>query len=273
MSIDQTSLPYSILPDQHESESNKKSEPKDDSEKSREPVPEESQDKRDERKERKISPQQDLWTKLANLKELQTQGLISNEEFESRKQQLVDTMTGTKIDSSSSKPKTRTRHRTHPKVGFSIPEAIPEKGRSIPRPPPDWHDLPTERAVRHSYDFTNSTWVQANIVVKMDRVPFARGSLRYAYYMQDLSVLDDPAKKEKDSIFVAKVSVDPFEERVSYFQDVAMQIYAKEYAKKVSSCFCFCFCFCIYSLPLAPFTLDLYFCFFSFSIFSSVCLL
>ena len=53
--------------------------------------------------------------------------------------------------------------------------------------------------------------------------------------LQDLSVLSNPARVERDAIYVAKVSIDPFEERDSYFQDVAMQIYAKEYAKRYNS--------------------------------------
>lgn len=53
--------------------------------------------------------------------------------------------------------------------------------------------------------------------------------------LQDLSVLSNPARIERDAIYVAKVSIDPFEERDSYFQDVAMQIYAKEYAKRYNS--------------------------------------
>ena len=60
-------------------------------------------------------------------------------------------------------------------------------------------------------------------------------SFGFAALSQDLSVLSNPARIERDAIYVAKVSIDPFEERDSYFQDVAMQIYAKEYAKRYNS--------------------------------------
>ncbi len=56
-----------------------------------------------------------------------------------------------------------------------------------PRPPPTWDDIPAEQALRHSFDFSSGRWVQQAIVVKIDREFFARGSLRYAYYMQELS--------------------------------------------------------------------------------------
>ena len=39
---------------------------------------------------------------------------------------------------------------------------------------------------------------------------------------------------------VAKVSIDPYEERESYFQDVVMQIYAKQFAISVYSFFIYC---------------------------------
>jgi hypothetical protein len=55
---------------------------------------------------------------------------------------------------------------------------------NIPRPPPAWEDLPSEQAVRHSFNFITGKWVQQSINVNIDRVPFARGSLRFAYYMR-----------------------------------------------------------------------------------------
>ena len=54
---------------------------------------------------------------------------------------------------------------------------------TIPRPPPSWSEITSERAVCHMFNFKSSKWVQQPITVKIDRDPFARGSLRYAYYM------------------------------------------------------------------------------------------
>jgi hypothetical protein len=46
--------------------------------------------------------------------------------------------------------------------------------------------------------------------VQLDDQPFAKGGLRYAYYMR----LED----EPDVKYVAKISIDPHEDREIYFQ-------------------------------------------------------
>lgn len=48
-----------------------------------------------------IKDNDDIWKKLSNLKELQKKGLISSIEFENRKLQLIDSMTGTKLISNN----------------------------------------------------------------------------------------------------------------------------------------------------------------------------
>lgn len=63
--------------------------------------------------------------------------------------------------------------------------------------------------------------------VKLDPEPFSSGNLRKANYMQDLS--------DTSTLYVAKISIDPEEDRQTYFQDVEMQMYSKKWAEKFNS--------------------------------------
>lgn len=94
---------------------------------------------------------------------------------------------------------------------------IPSRG------PPDFSELPVQKAVKHTFNVSTGKWSKANCEVKIDKQPFGKGSLRHAYYMQDLS---DPK-----NLYVAKASIDPFEDREVYFQDVEMQLQAKRIAE------------------------------------------
>lgn len=65
-------------------------------------------------------------------------------------------------------------------------------------------------------------------MVKIAKRPFARGTLRLAYYMKEILAEVDNSITEASSFspnrtLVAKISIDPFEEKESYFHDVAMQ--------------------------------------------------
>lgn len=90
---------------------------------------------------------------------------------------------------------------------------------------------PAEKAVRIEYDPERRTWVKYGTVLKLDMRPFADGSMRHAYRMKDLT------KGESDKEYVAKLSKDPREARDVYYNDVEMQMEAKQYADKFNKRF------------------------------------
>jgi len=87
----------------------------------------------------------------------------------------------------------------------------------------------TEKAVRKDYDPVAKRWKRSAVVLKIDPVAFAQGSLRRAYKMRDLTL------GETDNEFVAKMSINPQENRQTYFDDVAMQMEAKMWAERFNS--------------------------------------
>lgn len=50
---------------------------------------------------------------------------------------------------------------------------------------PDFGILKSERAIKHVFDGETGTWTKTKIAVKMSKKPFARGTLRLAYYMAE----------------------------------------------------------------------------------------
>jgi elongation factor 2 kinase len=101
----------------------------------------------------------------------------------------------------------------------------------VHKPPPDFATLGAENAIKHTFDAVHGSWSQKRVQVKLAEDPFARGGLRKAIHMLDL----DLAKDYPDITYVAKMSIDPFEDREIYFQDVEMQMYAREWAEKFNS--------------------------------------
>ena len=142
----------------------------------------------------------------------------------------------------------------------------------LPRPPPDFTHIPEEEAVLHTFDIDTSSWSRETVRVRVERESFARGSLRVAYHMSGLCEVEKrerkkvrakeierekkrahklrkhhpnspspPASSSSDVVdctahtYVAKMSIDPYEERESYFQDVITQHYARAYAIRYNS--------------------------------------
>ena len=145
----------------------------------------------------------------------------------------------------------------------------------LPRPPPDFSTTPEEEAVLHTFDIDTSSWSRETVRVRVERESFARGSLRVAYHMSGLAEVEKRERKRvrakeiererkraskvrkhhpnsqlppsasssssSDLIdcahhtYVAKMSIDPYEERESYFQDVITQHYARAYAIRYNS--------------------------------------
>ena len=144
----------------------------------------------------------------------------------------------------------------------------------LPRPPPDFSQIADEEAVLHTFDIDTSSWSRETVRVRVERESFARGSLRVAYHMSGLQEVEKRERKrvrakeierekkrasklrrqQPDSplpssssssssdliecthhTYVAKMSIDPYEERESYFQDVITQHYARAYAIRYNS--------------------------------------
>eukprot|EP01113_Clastostelium_recurvatum_P019922 TRINITY_DN2361_c1_g1_i1.p1 TRINITY_DN2361_c1_g1~~TRINITY_DN2361_c1_g1_i1.p1 ORF type:complete len:516 (+),score=114.51 TRINITY_DN2361_c1_g1_i1:75-1622(+) len=95
------------------------------------------------------------------------------------------------------------------------------------RPVPRFDSLPLENAIIHNFNCDTGEWIRQNTMARLDSVPFASGSLRRAYYMQEMS---DPS-----TVYVAKLSIDPNEDKETYFQDVETQMYARKWAHTFNS--------------------------------------
>jgi elongation factor 2 kinase len=102
------------------------------------------------------------------------------------------------------------------------------KEASIPRPPPDWASLPSEEAILHTYSLDSNSWTNTKVTIQIEDTAFARGSLRYAYHVNGLAAFGN----DSNTCYVAKMSIDPYEARESYFEDVKMQMLCKQYANK-----------------------------------------
>mmetsp|Transcript_9489 Transcript_9489/g.21726 ORF Transcript_9489/g.21726 Transcript_9489/m.21726 type:complete len:334 (-) Transcript_9489:41-1042(-) len=81
-----------------------------------------------------------------------------------------------------------------------------------------------ERALQHEYDAETDRWTKQVVTVIIDPNPFAEGSLRTAYRVQDID--KDGNRKN----VVAKMAKDPSEPRETYFRDVQAQMVAKKWA-------------------------------------------
>jgi len=179
--------------------------------------------------------QADKWQNLNNLKNLFQAGFISKEEYNERRAQLIDDMTGTRSTHSGTVGHSTITKTRIGKNKVNYPAVVP-------RPPPDFTKIEPEHAVKYIYDLATAQWKTRSVTLKLDPVPFSRGALRLVYHMQDLSSSpeeDDPNFKKEPSVgqsltYVAKISMDPRDNkgREVYFADVQMQCLAKMYAAK-----------------------------------------
>eukprot|EP01083_Nonionella_stella_P228377 809405_1 len=180
------------------------------------------------------------WGELVNLEQLYNLQMIDTIEYKKRKQQLIDNMTGTKVNI-----------ETEIKRSQLIDECKnpPQKRvlgeTEIIKKNVNFNKVQTERTIRHSCHIvminereTKEEWTQDMRVVKIAKNPFNNGTLRYVYYMQDINDINPTINVElvnglpikNTATHVAKISIDPMEEFETYFHDVAMQKHAQRFA-------------------------------------------
>jgi len=159
-------------------------------------------------------------------------------EYNERKSKLIDHLTGTRVNE-------ETQYLIESMLNK---QQIPPQRRvlgeaEIVKTVPNWDIIAVERAIKHSCVIVDNkeVWHQEMREIKMSLNPFDNGTLRYVYYMKDIT------DKEKAQLtahtlvnpppatHVAKIAIDPMEEPESYFQDVAMQKYAQKFADMYNS--------------------------------------
>jgi elongation factor 2 kinase len=189
-----------------------------------------------------------VWIKLQELKVRLDKGQLSKEEYESQRQILVDELTGTKKRPANKKQATR-------KPQLEAPAPV-----VVNRGPPDFSQIPSEPALLHMFDLERNKWSSIEVTVKIEKTAFAKGTLRTAHHMSGMGFthLADSKTESGSKVlremqedlqrqkvagqpdltapqYVAKISLDPNEDRDIYFQDVCMQCVAKMYTKMYNS--------------------------------------
>jgi hypothetical protein len=123
------------------------------------------------------SNQQSPFEKLNTLKLLLDCGHLTADEYQERKTQIINEMTGTSTE--RKKPSPRSTRRPAPP-----PPLQPLLKTVVPHGPPDFSRIRRERADKLSFDVDTLEWHSTPVRVKLDLVPFATGQLRNAYYLQ-----------------------------------------------------------------------------------------
>lgn len=160
--------------------------------------------------------QQSPFEKLNTLKLLLDCGHLTAEEYQERKTQIINEMTGTSTERKKPSPRARRNN--------SLPPLQPLLKTVVPHGPPDFSRIRKERADKLSFDVDTLEWHSTPVRVKLDLVPFATGQLRNAYYLQELG-----ADGSSSRLLVAKVSLRPAEPS-TYLSDVEMQAVCAHYA-------------------------------------------
>uniref|UniRef100_A0A7S3YH76 Alpha-type protein kinase domain-containing protein n=1 Tax=Lotharella globosa TaxID=91324 RepID=A0A7S3YH76_9EUKA len=167
------------------------------------------------------------WCNLQNLKKLLTDGLITQTEYSMRRNQLIDELTGTSLTTLAASQYKRRR-------GSSASDMVQNLPAIIPKPPPDFTDFPAEKSIKYVYDLKTREWTSKEVNLKLDTVPFSRGSLRVVYHMEMEEPGEIEVAGEAKNRYVAKISMNPSDNKNKkvYFRDVETQTIAKYYAEK-----------------------------------------
>ncbi|KAG1705667.1 hypothetical protein DVH05_003368 [Phytophthora capsici] len=164
---------------------------------------------------------QSPFEKLNTLKLLLDCGHLTAAEYQERKTQIINEMTGTSTERKKPSPRSR---RAANSGNPPPPPLQPLLKTVVPHGPPDFSRIRRERADKLSFDVDTLEWHSTPVRVKLDLVPFATGQLRNAYYLQELG-----ADESLSRLLVAKVSLRPAEPS-TYLSDVEMQAVCAHYA-------------------------------------------
>eukprot|EP00670_Eutreptiella_braarudii_P000169 CAMPEP_0174301330 /NCGR_PEP_ID=MMETSP0809-20121228/58988_1 /TAXON_ID=73025 ORGANISM="Eutreptiella gymnastica-like, Strain CCMP1594" /NCGR_SAMPLE_ID=MMETSP0809 /ASSEMBLY_ACC=CAM_ASM_000658 /LENGTH=422 /DNA_ID=CAMNT_0015407069 /DNA_START=23 /DNA_END=1291 /DNA_ORIENTATION=+ len=107
-----------------------------------------------------------------------------------------------------------------PSPSSSPPSPSPFVRTPSPTPPPAPQEARFEKATRYDYVFELNKWNSSPMNVRIQKQPFQKGSLRYAYHM-----VDDAGNK-----YVAKIRRKPPTSNKAYFEDAAMQATCAHFA-------------------------------------------
>lgn len=200
--------------------------------------------------------------RIEHLKALLQSNLINEVEFTTRRDQIINELTGTTNQSTrrtmqsrrkaSMMASTVTNSRFESSHEYmseradlfaSPPQFEPRIKKRISgagitqlkkHPPPDWDDpaYPVEKAEKVTFNFEAQTWERKDIKVKIDTKPFDKGGLRLVFHLKDLN--------EPDVAFVMKMSRDQRDNqskqgRTIYYEDVRMQAYCAHFARKFNT--------------------------------------
>ncbi|KAJ0396069.1 hypothetical protein P43SY_008751 [Pythium insidiosum] len=160
--------------------------------------------------------------KLNTLKLLLDSGHLTEEEYQERKTQIINEMTGTSTERKKPSPR---------RVLQPLMKTV------VPHGPPDFARFLKERAEKLSFDVDTLEWHSTHTRVKLDLVPFATGQLRNAYYLLEVGAPNNnhhntaPGSPEAidAGLLVAKFSIRQAEPS-SYLSDVEMQAVCAHYA-------------------------------------------
>ncbi|CAI5743256.1 unnamed protein product [Hyaloperonospora brassicae] len=166
---------------------------------------------------------QSPFEKLNTLKLLFDCGHLTSDEYQERKTQIINDMTGTSMARKQSLSPS-SRRAVAGNADLLPPPLQPLLKTVVPHGPPDFARMRKERADKLSFDVDTLEWHSTPVRVKLDLVPFATGKLRNAYYLQELGV-DGGSPR----LFVAKVSRRAAEPS-TYLCDVEMQAVCAHYA-------------------------------------------
>lgn len=190
---------------------------------------------------------EDVWKRLNDLTKLSKLKIIPKPEYEVRKQQLVDELTGTQIKGGKGEvdeeiagaiPVLKDATQQKQSVAAGTVTMEKHKGnanretKSTRMNLPDFTDIRGQRAKVLSFNLDEGRFDDLGemVQIKIDPRPFARGNLRLAHHMVACLSEEDKRKRKMQS-YVAKISIDPFEDPKTYLDDVATQQCARVYAK------------------------------------------
>lgn len=189
--------------------------------------------------------------RIETLKALHQNDVITEEDFATRRDQIINELTGTSNQSTGRKSSLKTSSTVVRRFTKSLGSSFVESDNYVryrhhslshrrlnsyttqikKHPPPDWSDprYPVEKASKITYNFLKKVWDKEEVRIKLDTMPFDKGGLRLVFHLKDTS--------EPNISFVAKLSRDPRDKKLRsvYFEDVRTQAVAAHFARKYNT--------------------------------------